>query len=157
MSRPNHPLLDTLNESFFGGNLKQRFEQGGHLVEFAGHVLFDWQGGLGTRTCNPQVTYSATSPDQWHHTQFRFASGREYLDRRSQLGRVFGHLSRTPDHSNKHSIVFVFFDLLWLFLELKTSGWGASVFRQALHRVLLASPGLSTVIEQLEMVLGWLE
>lgn len=133
--------------NFFGGKLVQRREHCGKLVEFAGHILLENGHWLASRIKNPHVTYTFGEPDVWNLKNMRFASGAEYLERSSQLGQVFGHINSVLDHSNRYSLRFTFFDIFWLFLELKLSGWSSHVFLQSLKRLRICSPGVTSCIE----------
>lgn len=86
----------------------------------------------------------------------RFASGAEYLERSAQLGQVLGHINNVLDHSHRYSLRFTFFDMFWLFLELKLSGWSSHVFLLSLKSIRVCAPGIVESIETLIELLEFL-
>jgi|AACY02.9.fsa_nt_gi hypothetical protein len=112
-----------LSDTFFGGRLRQRNEESGNQVPFAGSIVMELNGLVHTRISNPNVTYTYGQADEYTQATWRFRSGYEYQARRAVMGQLYGHLIRAVDHSNQLSIGWLPADWLALSREWLASGW----------------------------------
>ena len=88
-----------------------------------------------TRIKNPNLEYSKDGSTSWRWTRNRFQSGREFGIRSHKMGQLVGHLCRVLDAAHGLSSSWVPVDILFLFVELRQSGWRSDNFSLALDRI----------------------
>ena len=137
-------------DGFYGARLRQRAEELGVQVPFAGVCWFFYRSMLCSRILNKNIEYSSDSlsvtPKQTQ-TLNRFCSGEEYLPRSQQLGQAYGHIARVIDSSNVFSSHCLPYDVGSLYLDLRRSGWRHDVFLAALKKFHYTSPNLDSTLD----------
>ena len=133
------------SEKFFGA-LVQRTEGSGGLVDFAGMKFIVAYNQLLNRIKNNTLEYSEDGTAKWRWTRSRFRAGREFRTKSHKIGQLMGHISRILDASNTSSAAWVPYDIFYLWVELRQSGWRLTDFRTAIQRLISANHNLQPLL-----------
>ena len=77
----------------------------------------------------------------------RFRAGEEHGSRAHKIAQLMRHGSSILGASNLSSAAWVPFDIFFLWLELRQSGWRLCDLKTALHRIVLSNNNLHALLQ----------